>query len=199
MGLSRTTAPEQEPVTLEQLKGHLKITHDEEDDILRIYLRAAVQWCEDFTNRALVTQQWKWVLQDFPWGGRPFVLPFGQCSAVAGIDYYDTNDSQIQLRGPTSTGSPAGTDYQEDLTDDEGAIIAPKAGQSWPSVYTDRLSPVEVNFTVGWSVAEVPAPLVQAVLYRADDFYSFRGSADEGGGTELAKLQCDPYRIVRQR
>jgi len=50
------TPPAIEPVTLEELKDHLRIDSADEDAVLTGLLAAAREWCEGFQNRAYITQ-----------------------------------------------------------------------------------------------------------------------------------------------
>ena len=59
--LERVTGPDIEPVTLEEMKKHLRcyasIT-DEDDDISALIVTAR-EWVEDYTARALIDQSWR--------------------------------------------------------------------------------------------------------------------------------------------
>ena len=54
MGTERLTRAEVLPVTLEQLKGHLRITTDDFDGTLEGYLQAAIAAAESYTGQTLV-------------------------------------------------------------------------------------------------------------------------------------------------
>lgn len=196
MGYQLITEPDVEPVTLELAKAHLRITHDNEDELIRTYVVSARKWVEEYTRRALITQTWDLTLEGF---ATTILLPFGRTTEVQYINYYDSAGVEQTLTGPTS-GSPVGTDYQEDLSSDEGAFIRPAVGDSWPSVQSDRLAPVTVRFDVGFGMAaDVPASLVTAILYRLTDVYEFRGTIDDPktAGTGNAKQQASAYRLLK--
>lgn len=164
--------------------------------MIRAYVSSARAWLEEYINRALITQTWQMTLPDFPYP-YPFeiALPLGRCSAVNSITYTDSAGASQTLTGPTS-GSPAGTDYQEDLSSDEGARIRPPVAGEWPSVQDEAIAPVTVDFTVGYGTksSDVPDALRTSVLYRLTDLYEFRGSVD-GNGTGNAKMQASHYRL----
>lgn len=192
MGFRIETEPAAEPITLEEAKSHLRVTHDDEDAIIRIYLVSARRWVEEYLHRALIDQVWEITLDDFP---LEITLPLGRISAVASIKYFDSSGIEQTLRGPTS-GSPAGTDYQEDLTSDEQARISPPITSDWPQAQAHRLAAVTVQFTAGYGTkgSDLPASLLTGLLYRLTDLYEFRGATD-GAGTASAKLEIQQYRL----
>ena len=192
MSTKLITAPEQEPWTLEMAKAYLRISIDAEDDLLREFLRAARRWVESETKRALISQVWEYALQTFP--RNDIVLPWGRALSVVEIRYRDSSDSVVTLTGPTST-SP-GTDYQEDLSGDEGGRVAPVPGASWPDAKPDRLNAVVVKYTAGYSTDpdDLPPDLRMAVLYRMSDLNEYRGAFD-GEGTAKARAAIDNYRL----
>ncbi len=59
--LERVSGPEIEPVTLAEMKRHLKTyeTVTTEDDDITSLIVAAREWVEDYTGRALIDQTWR--------------------------------------------------------------------------------------------------------------------------------------------
>lgn len=45
-------------VSLDEVKLYLKIDHDFEDDLLRLFINAAIKKCEQYTEKALIKQDW---------------------------------------------------------------------------------------------------------------------------------------------
>src|SRR6516164_232743 len=60
--------PALEPLTLAQLRAHLRIdaTMTDDDALLTSYISAARHWAERYTNRAFFPQQWRLNLDHFP-------------------------------------------------------------------------------------------------------------------------------------
>ena len=58
MQLFLKTPPVQEPLTLEEVKTYLRIGSDQEDNFLKMLIRAARAHVESLTGRALLKQQW---------------------------------------------------------------------------------------------------------------------------------------------
>ena len=65
--LERVTQPEIEPVTLEEMKRHLRINENvgspfvpgPEDDDITALIVAGREWVESYTGRALIDQEWR--------------------------------------------------------------------------------------------------------------------------------------------
>lgn len=59
--LERVSGPEIEPVTLDEMKRHLRAydSVSEEDADIEALITAAREWVEDYTGRALVDQTWR--------------------------------------------------------------------------------------------------------------------------------------------
>lgn len=62
MFLWQITPPAIEPVTLEEVKLHLRIDGNEEDSYLLGLITAARQRCEEYTRRAFISQKWEFAL-----------------------------------------------------------------------------------------------------------------------------------------
>jgi hypothetical protein len=58
MQLFLKTSAVQEPLTLEEVKTYLRISSNQEDDFLKMIMRAARAHVESLTGRALLKQQW---------------------------------------------------------------------------------------------------------------------------------------------
>lgn len=59
MRLSQNTPPQEEPLTLEDMKTFLRINSDQEDATLTQLLQSARAYVEDATGRALIKQKWR--------------------------------------------------------------------------------------------------------------------------------------------
>ncbi len=58
MQLFLKTSPAQEPVTVEEVRIHLRLSREEDDDFLRSLIGAARCYVECTTGRALIKQKW---------------------------------------------------------------------------------------------------------------------------------------------
>lgn len=164
------TGPTTEPITLDELKAHLRITYIDEDDIIESYLVAARVYVENYCERSLFTQTWDYYTDRFPPGDEPFVLSRGQYASVSTFTYKDTASVQQTLTS---------TDYQIESSRDRFRVY-PALDEVWPD--TDlSIDNVNFRFVAGWStVAAIPRPLKQAIMILAANWYKHRESIVTG-------------------
>lgn len=187
------TPPATTPVTLQELKQHLRLvagaeTYTTEDGPLQIYLEAAVAHLDGYTGilgRCLVTQTWR---QDFDGWGRTLRLPL----LAAGISSVKYRDSDGQLATVSSD------DYAL-KSDDLGGYVRFDDGFAFPGDLAET-NAVLIEFTAGYgAAADVPAALKAAVLLLAGDLYANRAAKTDGGVIENPAVAAliGPYRRVR--
>ena len=228
--LTVVAAAASNPITLASAKSHLKVTHSLEDGHIADLISAATQWAQDETRRILIDTKVTLKFDRFPKRGeavwirgdsfanvyfipvstfgrikatnareRGIVLPGGKVTAVNDIDYTDEDGNPQTLTGPTS-GAP-GTDYQEDLTDDEWPQIFPAREMDWPAVQSGLVNAVQVEYQVGWAdETEVPESIRHAIRFKIGDLYTIRDTADAGSKSKLLTAAEDllfPY-VVQQ-
>lgn len=185
------------------VKKHIRVDFPDDDDLLQRYILAAVNWCEGATHRTIYRRTHRWILAGFeteyPYGMR---IPRGKTVSIASIAY-SSGGTVTTLTGPSS--SPVGSGYQEDLRGDDGGIVMPSRGSSWPSTDTNVPAPVVVTFTAGWNADDIPADLLHAILFGVADAYDLRGTQDfnpamlGGAGPRLAAREAlaSGYRLSR--
>jgi hypothetical protein len=170
-------APEEIPFDLELLKTDLRISTDDLDAVLMSqYIPDAVQWAEGAMRRSIMAREHRWILAEFPRGAFPVImLPRGKTQSVASIAYV-SGGVTTTLRGPSS-GSPVGTDYQEDLRGHRGRLL-PVRGGSWPAVDCDVPSPIVITFRAGWTeAADVPEDIKRGLVARISDSIEIPGAS----------------------
>ena len=158
MALTLVTAAAGEPLTLDDVKGHLKITSTDQDGEIVGWITAAREWAETRTGRALITQTWDLKLDGFPVDGGPITVPKPPLISVTSITYVDTN-------GVTQTWSSAL--YTVDAPTGPQA----RSGQIWPAYNESypgtraQVNAVTVRFVCGYgAVADlVPASIRSAM------------------------------------
>lgn len=158
------------PVTLEEAKNHVRVDYAEDDGAIEAYLRAATERYDGrdgLLGRCLITQTWSLSLDRFP---AEILIPLTPCQSIDEITYTD------------ETGAPQSFTafHVLGLGTIEGAHLSPVS--QWPTG-----SGVSVTFTAGYgnSPEDVPAPIRQAILTRACQFYDTRDTiADLPNGVD---------------
>lgn len=173
--LERISGPDDEPVGLDELKRQLRTFASdttEDDDILQIG-KAAREWVEKYTGRALMEQKWRLTI-DQRWGSWPrdIAAPFG------GL-YTFTNKGELLLRRSPVISVEKFVDFST------GVEVAVPAEQwalrekdsKWPRLYpvtgADWTNGVfRVEFTAGWADSDsIPACFKQAIKLHAESAY----------------------------
>lgn len=181
-----------------EAKRHLKGSDDDDSDdgLIKLYLDAAADWAESYTNRALALQTWRIKLDCFPYYGdggdsrQGIKLPKPPLQAVSEIKYYDT-------AGVLTTLSSA--DYEVDKTSAPGMIF-PAYNKSWPAAQ-DRPHAVQVLFQCGYlKAADIPSAIKAAVLLQLGHLYEHRETVVIGAQPfevpQSAERLCLPLRIL---
>jgi uncharacterized phiE125 gp8 family phage protein len=183
MSLTLVTGPSLEPVTLDEIKDHLRISSTvsaTEDTLLLSYIIAARDYCELYQNRAFLQQTWDYVIDTWPSGD--FIrIPHPPLLSLSSVIYYGT--------GGTANTMTAGT-YIVD-TDSEPGRVTLGYGENWP---TETLYPhngVKVRFLAGYgSVASlVPMRIKEAIKLLVGHMYEHRED------TDIKELVEMPYGI----
>jgi uncharacterized phiE125 gp8 family phage protein len=152
MGLQLITDAAEKPMSLAEAKLHLRIDGTDEDANVTSLISRATNYAEQQTGRALVSQQWRLILDGFPSGS--IKLPLPPLASVESITYTDTD-------GATQTLSAA--DY---LVNPFGLIgeVSLAYGKSWPETRAQAMA-VQVVFTCGYAdAASVPQAIKAAIL-----------------------------------
>lgn len=176
MALTLVTAPAVEPLTLAEAKRHLRVEHDDENDLIVDALKAAREFVETFTGRVLITQTWDLKLAAFPCGA--IHLPMAPVSAVSTITYLDTaGASQTWSASLYRTSLPTGPKAMR-------GCITPAYGESYPSTY-GVVDAVAVRFVAGYGTtgAALPAALRQAIKVVLTHVWSERWAAATGAAS----------------
>lgn len=193
--LTLVTAPVLEPVSLDEVKSHLRLDSDsaEEDAYLTILRQVARETVEAHTRRALLTQTWDWKLDGFPCA-QPWELPKAPLQSVTSISYVDSDGAtQTWASSNYSVLAPAGPRAMP-------GTVALAYNATYPVVRSIP-NAVTVRFVAGWTAAaSVPAPIRHAVLILVAEMYARREEAIVGtiinrvpvGVSHLLQNSCVP-------
>lgn len=178
MRISVTTAPTTEPVSLTDVKLHLRLAvtaagaraYTTEDDLLNRLIAVARTQVEQETGRALITQTQTLYLDNWP-DGDEIKLPYPPLQSAV-LTYRLEDDS-----GYDNTLSVVDTD----IVSEPGRLVL-QPEESWPTgtLYSDR--PIKIVCVCGYgdNAADVPVPIKQAILLKITDLYENRGEIVAG-------------------
>lgn len=178
MPLQLTLPPATEPVTLQQAKTWLKVETDDEDTLIASLIPAARARAEWHTGRAFITQGWTLWLDSASAG---IEIPLPPLRAVTSVTLYRADGGEDVL----DTG-----DYSVDVPGSRLVFRAAPANLR-------AVGGIAVAFTCGYGgAAEVPAPIVSAILLLLAALYEHRGD-DAAPSPDSALALLAPYRGVR--
>lgn len=178
------TAPVLEPVTLDQIRDHLRIDVTDEDGELEEIISDSREALESEYEMGFITQTWDFFMDGFPnpWGlgnglwrpqmGRDYnswigaiVLGRRPVQSVTSIKYVDSSG--------TITTLVANTDY---VLDAPGARVVPAFGKAWPAVTLQPVNGVQIRVVLGYgtTAASVPRPVRRSMRLMCGHFYENR-------------------------
>lgn len=163
--------PENYPISLADVKKHLVIEHDEDDDLIETYLKSVIAMLDPpygFLGRAMVTQTLKYWRETIP-AGKIIKIPFPPLQSVTSVKYYDSDEAEQTI---------SSDDYTV-VTSHEPGYVELSTNKSWPTSLSERKYPVFIEFIAGYGdccdlYEPVPADLRQWILLSVADFYMQR-------------------------
>lgn len=197
---ARTIEPQTEPVTIEQLDAHLRgdgLLASSEPDFLSDLITAARNYVEEYTRRALISQEWTLTLNNWPtidsdmgwWDGvrqgsilaqnTDFIrLPIAPLRSVTEIRTYNMDD--------TSAVFPE-ANYHLDVNATPGEIYL-KDGHIWP-VFTRRRSGIVIKYVAGYGelLTDVPGALRMVIRQLAGHWYENREFVNPQSGLIISR------------
>ena len=181
MKLRITTQPTGTDILpLSTAKEFLRVDSSDEDVTITALIDAAVQHCQDYTNRHFVVSNFNLYLDDF----YNCSFDIGPLVTVAMVQYLD---------GAGVSQTLPSAKYWADVARDPGRIKF----DSPPDTYDDAFNVVTINGTIG----EVPKPpIVHAIKMLVAHYYENRRAAVVGTLTSEMPLGVsallNPYRII---
>lgn len=161
MTLILSQPPMAEPITLQELKDHLRIDHALEDTLLSGLIATARQYLEYRTGLGLMEQEWRLCLDDWP-QNRCILIHKSPIRAIDEIEQFGVD------------GVPQIVDQNQMLLDSKSSPARLFTGAQ--NVPGQMMNGIEITFTVGYSSAsDVPDMLKRAILIHAAFAYEFRG------------------------
>jgi len=191
MALTLVTAATAEPITLDELKEHLRLDTDHDDAYVNSCITAARHYIEGQTHHVIMQQTWSYTI-DYHWperfGSRRIDFPTNPVTAQTSpstttITYVDTNGVSQTL---------AQTQYTV-LGRRHGSYIVPAYEITWPEV---RHVPdaITVQYQSGYATTAVPQELHRAMLILAAHYYENR---EVGDLPAVIEALVSPFRYSR--
>lgn len=175
--LSLITPPTEYPLTLEEVKEHLRRDDEDDDSKVEALLAAAtarLDGRDGILGRCLVSQVWELRTDTFPGIDGAIELPLPPTIAVLSVKYLDAAGALQTLDPSAYTVHPGGW---------QASQIAPVT--EWPATDNVRQA-VRVQFSAGYlnddspPVTAVPENIRLAMLMLISDWYENRSNAIVG-------------------
>lgn len=183
MSLQLITPPLEEPVSIDALKSHFRVTTTVEDSLIAGLGLAARQAIEARYGLCVLAQSWRLSLDQVP--DCAVTLPF---SPILSVD-----DVHIIRQGSQETLSP-------DLYDVQGGLVG-RFRINGPIVPDRTFGSIAIDFTAGWAnPVEVPEEIKLAIKVLAAHFFENReGPVADRFYTSPESLNAllAPYKQVR--
>ena len=192
MSLIKISSATSEPVSLDELKHHLRLStvDTSEDVLLNSLIVVSRSMAENYMKRQILPAKWKLTLECFPGDTEIIELPrpplssltCGTLSTGVTIQYY--KDTTIV---DDSTTFPS-TAFAIDMGSEPGRVY-PFYDNEWPSCVTEeKKDAVQISYTSGY--ATVPESIKVWIMMKAGDLYENRGALSE---TQLYPLGHEFY------
>lgn len=153
MALIIKIPPASEPVSLAEAKKYLRITDNDDDELINSLVTAIRQKAENWTRRLLITQTWTLWLDSVP-GGVTLSIPLSPLQLVTHIKSYDSANTVSTFDSSNYLVDGASIPGRIGLND----------GQTWPNALR-RMNALEIEFVAGFGdVSSVPETIKQGIL-----------------------------------
>jgi len=169
-----------EPVTLTEVKAHLRVDHANDDDYINNLIIVAVDYTENITGRSLIEKTYDTYLDAFPASDNcPIYIDAPPLISITSIKYYDDADVE-------QTWSSA--EYVVDTDQMYKDKVYPDRNYSWPAA---RIFPkaVHIEYVAGYEDSaaspvdladNIPLEIKQAILLLIGHLYENRESTMVG-------------------
>jgi uncharacterized phiE125 gp8 family phage protein len=177
------TAATVTPITLAELRTHLREPDHAEDAFLNTLISAAVEWCEGYTWSKLCSQTWDEYFDGF---ASPLPLWYSPVSAITSVTYTDTDGDAQTL---------AATVYE--LGNDNGkGTCRLKYDQTWPST-RGHADVVTVKYVTGYGAASaVPTPIKHAIKLLCGHLFENREQTIESIGLGIKGIPFGIFSLL---
>jgi uncharacterized phiE125 gp8 family phage protein len=199
VGLKLIAAPTTLPLSLTEVKSHLREESTDQDALITIFLKAATQNVDGpdgFLGRALIDQTWDLLLDGFPTSG-PIKVPLPPLLQVIGVFYRDAAGVEQEFSAASYVVADLG----------DAAVISLGVSKSWPTTLV-AANAVRVRFRAGYvdngaspPAGEVLFDIKAAILLTVGTLYANRETVVVGQSAVQipwgAEQLLRPHRVQR--
>lgn len=164
-----------EPISVDEVKSHLRISHSNDDSYLAMLLAASRSHVEVTTHKRLITQSVRLLFDGVGKSGllRLFVGPIQSVDQIVLIN----SDDSVSALDPAA--------YEVDIHSDPARLqfkTTPLPHKSFAGI--------GVDLTVGYGESgnDIPINLRHAILLLTGHLYDYREAATESGGVHTVPL-----------
>jgi hypothetical protein len=197
-GLQLVSAPESEPVSLEEAKAHLRVDFTDDDSLILSLISAAREVVEGKLRRSVFPQTYMLTLDQFPYPtGILTKTPSQRENWLFPSIYFSDYAIELPLAKVTSVESIAFTDVTGEtvtLPEDQYVVdvnavparIVPANGGTWPYINSYSPGSISITFKAGeWDGDTVPVSIKQAMLLLIGHWYANREAVTDKPMTTL--------------
>jgi uncharacterized phiE125 gp8 family phage protein len=172
-----------EPLSLAEMKAHLRVDTDDEDAMIADCIATARAYTENVSGVRFVNQTADVFLDAWPEQGSPILLPLRPVTAIQQVHYFPeaanlADESAYTHEGPWFLDGAFAP-----------ARLALPSGAAWPSEKLRPVRGIRVRVNVGWaSAAAVPPELRRAVRMLAAHYFTHRESVVIGDRANIDAL-----------
>lgn len=149
-------------VSIDEIKLYARVDIPDEDSYLSdIAIPAAEEYVEAALKRCVKRRTLRLHRQDFR---QMMLLPYAPVVSVEAVKYYAENEVLTTL-------DPAS--YFTHLIGDR-PFVERIYQYSWPTLSLSRRMAVQIEYTAGWTLEQIPKAVKQAICLLANDYYVHR-------------------------
>jgi len=185
-GLQVTTAPTQEPLSLQEVKEYLRVEDSTDERVIRPFIETARVTAEEHTGRTLMPTTYTLFLDGFDdtqdplWEGwrtgpylnyykRKIVLPKSPVTSVTSVSTFNDADTETTF---------ASTKYYVDSVREPARIVL-RNGETFPTALRVA-NAIKVVYVAGYTNSfTVPEPIRMGMLQHIAYLYEHRGDMYE--------------------
>jgi len=177
--------PAEEPVSLVEAKGFLRVDGNEDDGLITTLIGAARLHVEGTTGKALMAQSWRIVRDDWPENG-VVKLPVSPLIAVTGISATDGNGASHELALDQFGSEP-------------DRLLIPRVVVGMPALQERHA--IEIDYVAGFGTEpeDVPADLRQALLGLVAHWFEHRDAVIVAGAGAVVPVGFDRLLAAHKR